>query len=125
MMLTAFFGGPFAVIALTGINSHRLGRDNRDAAWLFLAVVVTLGVLALVYRSDHLFTAIALEPVPQNILIRAFALLLFGGSYLLHRRYYRSMALVGIDPPRALPVALPIVFVGLLLLSVARRLVQQ
>lgn len=85
--LTAFLGGPFGIIALTGLNSWRLLRLKRDLLLLIPATLITL-VLA-----PALGLAGGLLP------LRLYALCLFGLAHLLHRREQRTADLMGMDRP--------------------------
>ncbi len=76
--LTAFFGGPFAVIALTAINSWRLDHVRRDIPILSLLVTATIGVLFLLVRADQVPLMPFVElPDDRALLIRAWALTRF------------------------------------------------
>lgn len=85
--LTAFIGGPFAIIALTALNSFRVLRLKRDLIFLIPALALSL-VLA-----PALGLAGGLLP------LRLFALVLFGFGFLLHKREHRTADLMGIKRP--------------------------
>lgn len=113
---TAFFGGPFAAVALTAINSWRLRRLRMDV-WPLLAAAA-LSVLAIwLIESPARFGQPDLElgATGQRLLQRAFSLGLFGLFWLLHRRYYRNMMVMGIEPPNGWVVGLGCAVFGVLL----------
>lgn len=102
---TGFFGGPFAAVALTAINSWRLRRMGRD--WPVLLACLLAGLLAIwvLHGSTPAFA-----PVPawwtgtfgNNSLRyahRLVALILVGVGYLLHRKEQRNTDVLGITRP--------------------------
>lgn len=105
--LSAFFGGPWAAMAMNLINSWRLGRLPRDAAWLLLGAAAMLGLdawllqtasgQALLVQADALVGRNALA-----IASRALALLLFLLGLLLHRREHQATDLMGLKRPNGL-----------------------
>ena len=100
LFLTAFFGGAFALLALAALNVQRLGRVRRDAGYLLLGFALTIALVMGLYRPGQEWSVAGLTHEGSTRLIwRSFALLLAVGAFLVHRRYYRSMSLVGLEPP--------------------------
>jgi hypothetical protein len=100
LFITAFFGGPFALIAMAALNSQRLGRVRQDAAYLLLGALLTVAFVVIVYRPGAGWSVGDLSPAgTERLLWRAFSLVLAAGAYLVHRRSYRNMALIGIESP--------------------------
>ena len=112
--LTAFFGGPFAAVGMAGFNAWRLGRLRADALALAGGVAVAVGLIAFMLRPD-LFGRADLEFATRDVRIasRALALALFGAYWFMHRRYYRGMRFLGLEPPRPWPAAIACVVADL------------
>jgi hypothetical protein len=113
---TAFFGGPFAAVAFSALNSRRAARSATDAPWQLLAFCTSVAVIwalfkpsAWSYRIDHVLGHNA-----GTLIARVWSLLLFGGECLLHKKFYRHMEMLGVKPPRALAPCLACVAFGLL-----------
>jgi hypothetical protein len=125
LMLTAFFGGPFAVILMTALNSQKLKRVRTDVSYLLFGAALSTAFIKLMYGSAIAATVFpaAGENAPR-LLVRAVSLALFAGAYGLHRRAYRNMRFAGLAAPRALPVALGCIVLGSLLLSAVIALVR-
>ena len=103
-VLTAFFGGPFAVIALTAVNSWRLDQVRRDIPILSLLATATIGVLFLLVRADHVPLMPFVElPDDRALLIKAWALAIFGMCALLHQRFQRNMSFSATPRPNPWP----------------------
>jgi hypothetical protein len=111
--LTAFFGGPFAAIGMAGLNAWRLGRLRTDALALAGGIALAVGLVAFLLRPE-LFGYQELEFAARDVRIasRVLALLLFGAYWLMHRRYYRGMQILGLEPPRPWPAAIACVAVN-------------
>jgi hypothetical protein len=99
LFLTAFFGGPFGLIGMAALNSQRLGRVRQEAGWLLLGLLLTIAFVAVVYRPGASTFGGLSQAGTGRVLWRAFALLLAAGAYVMHRRFYRSMSLVGLESP--------------------------
>lgn len=98
--VTSFFGGPFAAIAMTTLNSWRLRRLATDALPLLAATTLSILIVVLIYRPQLLGLAdFGLSGTLSRLLLRAYALALFGGAYLLHIRYYRNMEIMSLQSP--------------------------
>lgn len=85
--LTAFIGGPFAIIGLTALNSLRTLRLKRDLVFLIAALALTL------------ILASALGLAGGLLPLRLFALALFGLGNRLQRREHRTADLMGMERP--------------------------
>jgi hypothetical protein len=104
--LTAFFGGPFAAIALTALNSSRLQRLGRDVPALAACL---LGVLLIGWTlqgpevtaaaSIRDWLAANLGERNHRYVYRFAALLIAGAGYLLHQREQRNTDLLGLARP--------------------------
>ena len=101
----AFFGGPFAIILYSALNSWKLRRPLD-------ALVYLVGMALAVFYLVAVWTAYA--PLVQLVnvigssaaeaLWRALALALMGLVYLLHRKHHRSAALfAGTTPSPWIP----------------------
>lgn len=104
--LTAFFGGPFAIILFSALNANRMGRLKRDA-WRY--VLVFIATVAFVFWMLAL-NATDTPPVWARELfgdefrrlirwvIRGFSLVVWGMLWLPYRRYHRTAEVMGIAP---------------------------
>lgn len=103
LFYTSFFGGPFAAIAFSALNSRNLDRLAADARWYALAAI---GAVAWFVGSVYLIQYAEIIPPDlmgdgartTRIFMRGFGLLLWGGFYFLHRSIHRANNLVGADP---------------------------
>jgi hypothetical protein len=104
VFMTSFFGGPFAAIAIIGVNSVRLQRLPKDLPVLGAALVAVVGFMAALYltgwgvdlRND--LTAFA-GPRAASYLFRVIGFVIFGIGYTLHRAEQRSADFMGLDRP--------------------------
>ena len=96
LIAAAFFGGGPAVAIMGFINSARLGRLRADAVWLALLLFVAVGtvIFMFVYAAGDSDT---LRNV--RVLNRAVGFGLCGALYLMHRRAFKAMTVLGLDPP--------------------------
>jgi hypothetical protein len=118
--LTAFFGGPFAAIAMTAVNSVRLHRLTRDLLPLGLMLVAYIGfaaALTLTPWGAELRAQLTVFAGPRAVtyLHRFIGLLLFGLSYALHRKEQRSADLIGLDRPNGWIAGIACIVAGLIL----------
>lgn len=117
-LVTAFFGGPFAITTLVGINAARTGRLARDAVWLG-AMVVAYGVwLYLAYASPgapaiqrFFFDLVGNGGLPMAE--RLMALLFMAGGYLLHRSEQRTATLFALRRPNGIVMGACLVVAGM------------
>ena len=112
---TAFFGGPFAAVALTAVNSGRLRRLAADAPMLLALAAVSLLIIAFC-ANPALFGQpdFRLGNVGMRLVGRGAGLGVFSVSWLMHRRYYRSMQVIGIEPPKGWIAGLACIVFGAL-----------
>lgn len=115
--LASFFGGPLAAMAMNVINSWRLGRLPRDAAWLLAGIAAALGLEAwLIVSADGqalLRQADAL--VGRNSLAlasRALGLLLFVLGIVMHRREHQAVELMGGTRPNGVLAGIALIIGG-------------
>lgn len=100
--LTAFVGGPFAAIAMASVNSWRLRRLAADAVPLLAVTAVCVGILIFLLHPEWFGQeSMHFERKDTRIWSRVFGLVVFSAFWLLHRRYYRGMELMGQEPPNA------------------------
>lgn len=104
--LTAFFGGPFAIILFSALNANSMGRLKRDA-WRY--VLVLIATVAFVFWMLAL-NATDTPPVWAREIfgdelrrlirwvIRGFSLVVWGMLWLPYRRYHRTAEVMGIAP---------------------------
>ena len=115
--LTAFFGGPFALAIIFAINSKRLSRLGRDAAWIALAA---LGYAAWVWfcqrtpggQEVQAWLVQELGRRGPDIAERFIALAAYALMALCHRREQRSATLFGLDRPNGLWLGLALIVAG-------------
>jgi hypothetical protein len=125
LFLTAFFGGPFALIGIAALNASRLGRLRQDSGYLIAGILLTIGFVTIMYQPGFEWHMAGLsEAAGARTLSRALALLLALAAYLLHRRFYRSMAIVGLDAPSPWAAAIGCCLLGIGALAAAIILVR-
>jgi hypothetical protein len=124
--LTAFFGGPFAAVGMAGLNAWRLGRLRTDALALAGCAALAVGLITFLLRPDLFGPAdFGFSTRDVRIGARVLALLLFGAFWLLHRRYYRAMQLLGLEPPSPWLPAIACIVANVLLMMLLLRLLAQ
>jgi hypothetical protein len=101
--MTAFFGGPLAIIGMTALNAWRLGRLMRDALPLAIVLAAYFGLLWVMAQPEWggVFL-LAMEKhtgVQTPIIFRFIALILCGLGYLLHRIEQRNADVSGMVRP--------------------------
>ena len=124
MALTAFFGGPFAVVSIAALNSERLQRIAKDGVWPIVAVIASAALIPLLYRDSSFAGAAVARSVEPRILIRAFSLALFAALYALHRRAHRSMRFTELKAPSPWRTAIGCGILGILLQVAVMRWAQ-
>ena len=97
--LVAFFGGAFAIILYSALNSWKLRRPLDGMAYIAAAALIVALNYAVVSAWPPLMTLFATlgEGSPRYV-VRAVTLLLFGVFYLLHRKQHRSATLFAVEP---------------------------
>ena len=98
--LAAFFGGPLGGAAIALTNSWRLRRLARDWPLAIVALALTGGMAwweqragGLAWLTSHFGSS------GQRFAVRVVGIAMFAVIYLIHRRYYRNMEIMGIRPP--------------------------
>ena len=101
-LLPCFFLGPYPVILYSALNSWRLRRPL-DAFLYLLAIVGVFGVMFVTH----------VDPLPDAVqrfkelsgtgnvaftMLRVYAVLLWGGFYLMHRAQHRSSNMLLTSP---------------------------
>lgn len=124
--LTSYFGGPVATAIIGLLNSHQLGLLRRD--W-WLGAAALSAVPGYFYWLDYgggvsWLKDLTLEWIPPY-LYRLMSVGFFGIVYLVQRRHFRSMTLLGLQPkagwlPGILAVVAGIAYSSLCLVAIAR-----
>lgn len=100
----AFFGGPIALVFYSALNSYRLKRAE-DSVFYLLATILIVALYYWQAVGDHSalmqwLNAQFGSSAVTRYLPRILALLLWGGFYLMHRKYHRSAELFEVEPPK-------------------------
>ena len=98
LIATAFFGGMFAVPLLAAENARLQRRLVRDLPWLVLGFAVGGVAFYLAYLYSAGGDQADLRYLVRMV-SRGVGFLFVGGYYVLHRRAYRTMSTMGIEPP--------------------------
>lgn len=116
---TSFFGGPFAALAIFGINSQRLGRLGRDVPLYAACAVVFFLLLWWQHRlgGNELLVERFGRSGPQFV-FRLAGLACFAAGWLAHRSYHRNAAVMGLSPPRGFVTGVVCVAIGVVLFTV-------
>jgi hypothetical protein len=103
--MVAFFGGLYATLIFSFLNSRKLGRAREDL-WLYVtlaalgtALVVWLGYAAISGELPSWLSFTDNRGRDSRYVVRAVALLMFGACYLRLRRFYTASQLAGQAPP--------------------------
>lgn len=120
-VLTAFFGGPLAIIGITGLNAWRLGRLRRDAIPLLIALAAYLGLVWSLALTEWgtAFQASLLKMIGLKTMFniyRLVALIMCGLGYLLHRNEQRSANVLGMVRPNGWIAGLIFIVAGIMAL---------
>jgi len=111
--LSSFFGGPVAGAAIALLNSQRLRRLKSD----WPVAVLALGSSALLQWSivHHWWGQLnrVLGESSDRYVYELFSLAFSGVVYAIHRRYYRSMMLLGLRAPNGWGVGIGAIVLGL------------
>ena len=98
--LAAFFGGPLGGAAIALTNSWRLKRLGKDWPLALVALALTGGMAwweqragGLAWLTSHFGSS------GQRFAVRVVGIAMFAVIYLIHRRYYRNMEMLGITSP--------------------------
>jgi hypothetical protein len=98
--MAAFFGGPVGGAVVGLVNAWRLRRLGRDWPLALAAIAMAVGLSWWNVRGGG--GAWLTEQFGRSgteIALRVVGLVFFAGVYLIHRRYYRSMEMMGNEPP--------------------------
>lgn len=125
MVLTAFFGGPFAIVAIAAINSERLQRTAQDVVWFIVAAIASVALIHLLYGDASFAGAAVARSIEPRILLKAFSLALFAAFYALHRRAHRSMRFTELQAPSPWRTAIGCAVLGILLQVAVMRWAQR
>ena len=123
--LVAFFGGVYATLLFSWLNSRRLGRAREDGLfYALIAVLWTGAVMAIAYLMalDRLPSWLAQTDRPARdirYLGRVVALLVFGVIYLRLRRFFKAAQIAGVESPSPWKPGLAIVAAAIVLSFVA------
>jgi hypothetical protein len=111
--LAAFFGGPIGGTLIALLNSQRLRRLSADAPLLLLALGVTLALRwwLILHAREWLDSLLGKGSV--SYFVQLLGLAFFGVAYMLHRAYYRSMSLLGLQIPNGLRVGVAAIVLGI------------
>lgn|GEM_PF-1340771 len=115
LIAAAFFGGAIAVTLIAAANARRQRRLARDLPWL---VVTTAIGLAIVSAPVVVGTGLV-DPRDTGmirIVYRAVGFAMAGAFFLLHRKAYRTVSSLGLDPPSPY---VPVLFAVLASIGVA------
>jgi hypothetical protein len=112
--LASFFGGPIggAIVAL--LNAQRLRRLRLDWPIAVLALSVSIGLSWSIAAHKWHWLDGSLGRGSGRYLEDLAGLAFYGLVYTLHRPYYRSMALLGLDPPDGLRAGIIAAAIGYL-----------
>lgn len=108
--LCAFFGGPVGAAVYALANITRLSRLKQDAPVVVILTALALFVPVMLVRFGQ-FDALAefVGMTPQRTgqtLLRGLGLAIFGAIYLLHRRFFRSARVSGVEALPSWPVGI-------------------
>lgn len=116
--MAAFFGGPIGGAAIALTNSWRLKRLGKDWPLALVAVALTLGVTwweqragGLAWLTSHLGSS------GPRFAVRIVGLAMFAVIYLIHRRYYRNMDMMGIKAPSGWVPGIVAIIAGMAILT--------
>ena len=115
--LSAFFGGPYALLIVGALNVHRCGRWRQDAAvlsgLLLAALAWTLWLPhAALFPPMQAAVTDALGPRSWRYAERAFSLLLCGLLYWRHRSLERAAVMFGLRRSNGLAAGIAAIVVG-------------
>jgi hypothetical protein len=126
--MVAFFGGVFAIVIFSALNAKRLGRMRQDLVpHILVGLLMFAAVSGVAYLDAQgvrfaIFELLGDAERGKRYFFRLVALGLFGLSYLLHRRYYRSADLMVTSFPNPWPWGIGSAVIGGALSLVALQL---
>ncbi|MEM1260841.1 MAG: hypothetical protein AAGH76_00450 [Pseudomonadota bacterium] len=95
LIAAAFFGGGIAVVMMGTLNAQRLSRLGRDSIWLILMLLLSIGAVVFAIELDVSESGRSLRAVVS----RGLGFALCGVLYVMHRRAFKAMTVLGLDPP--------------------------
>jgi hypothetical protein len=126
--MVGFFAGPIALILYSALNSYRLKRLADVIAYLGAAIITVMLLYWYLITADGAVAVWLNEEFGRDatrFLTRFLALLLWGGFYLMHRKYHRSAEVFDVKPPRPWIPALLCAGLGYVILSAAVTAIKQ
>jgi hypothetical protein len=120
----AFFGGPFAAIALASLDAYALRRRS-DVIPLLAAAILTIALAIAVWRPELLgIRALDRGDLPGRLVLRAFALFLFAALWWMHRDTYRAMRTAGMAAPSGIGPGIACILLGVATQAALARLLE-
>lgn len=117
--LAAFFGGPLGGAAIALTNSWRLRRLGKDWPLAIVAIALTGGMIWWEQRLGGLaWLRSNFGSSGQRFAVRIVGIVMFTAIYLIHRRYYRNMDMMGIKPPSGWIPGIAAILGGAIVMSV-------
>ena len=115
--LASFFGGPLAALVMAVLDSHRLGRLRRDAAWIAAAALGIVAFEAALRRTAPGQAFVSelhdlLGSAGEVTLFRLLGLAVFALASHVTRFERRSAQLMGVESPNGWLVGLPLALGG-------------
>jgi hypothetical protein len=95
--VSAIFGGAIATSLISLLNSYRIGRLRKDWPLGIAAIIYTVAIFKwkLQFDGQEWFT-IHFGKGSFQVLETVLGFGFFGVGYLLHRKYYRNMQILGL-----------------------------
>ena len=116
--LTAFFGGPIAIILLSGLNSDKLKRLKNDLKYYFLGAVVYLLYLFIILdipegaNASEWMTIQRRENMFYRYGSRGMGLIYWAACYYIHKQFYKTMDIFDMIPPNPWKTAIICILSG-------------
>jgi hypothetical protein len=120
--LASFFGGPIGGACVALLNARSLGRLKVDWPVALLALSVSVGLSWSSAAHKWQWLDSSLGHGSGRYLQELAGLAFYGVIYTLHRPYYRSMQLLGLDPPNGLRVGIAAAALGYFAETVLRAI---
>jgi hypothetical protein len=116
--LAAFFGGPIGGAAIALTNSWRLKRLGKDWPLALVAIALTVGMAWWEQRAGGLaWLTKQLGSSGPRFAVRVVGLAMFAVIYLIHRRYYRNMDMMGITAPKGYAPGIAAIIAGIAVMA--------
>ena len=114
LIASAFFGGMAAVCIVGGENARRQRRLGKDAIWLALAILATIGLLYGVMQYQ-VTSGEGVDASMVRLANRGGGFALAGLFYWLHRTAYRTQQFTGTDAPSPWAIVITACVIGIIL----------